>query len=149
MKRCILLVVVLAMGVLAPVLAADDSDVEAVKLVIVESYIEGIHRNQDPEAILKGFHPEFAMVMVKDGNVSKMTIQEWVARIEEGKKKGNKPPTAETTYEFATVEVSGTAAVARIELFKDGKLTYTDFMSLYKFDDGWKIVNKIYYRHPK
>ncbi|GAG00029.1 unnamed protein product, partial [marine sediment metagenome] len=143
MKRLILLLVVLAAIFSVPVIASDDADVEAVKVVIVESYIEGIHRNQDPEAILKGFHPEFAMVMVNDGEVSKMTIQEWVARIEENNKKG-KRPTAETTYEFATVEVSGTAAIARIELFKDGKLTYTDFMSLYKFDDGWKIVNKIY-----
>ncbi len=149
MKRYILLAVVMAIAVSAPVFGSGDADVEAVKGVIVESYIEGIHRNQDPEAILKGFHPEFAMVMVKDGEVSKMTIQEWVARIEEGKKKPNDRPKVETTYEFATVEVSGTAAVARIELFKDGKLTYTDFMSLYKFDDGWKIVNKIYYRHPK
>ena len=147
MKRCILLLAVLvATG--APVLASQDADVEAVKLVIVESYIEGIHRNQDTDAILKGFHPDFAMVMVKDGSVSKMTIQEWVARIEEGKKKPDERPKVETTYEFATVEVSGTAAVARIELFKDGKLTYTDFISLYKFDDGWKIINKIYYRHP-
>ena len=149
MKRYILSVVVMAIAISAPVYGSGDSEVEAVKGVIVESYIEGIHRNRDPEAILKGFHPEFAMVMVKDGEVSKMTIQEWVARIEEGNKNGNKRPTVETTYEFATVEVSGTAAVARIELFKDGKLTYTDFMSLYKFDDGWKIVNKIYYRHPE
>lgn len=148
MKRYILLLAVIAIAVSAPAFASDDADVAAVQKVIVESYIEGIHRNQDPEAILKGFHPDFAMVMVTDGDVSKMTIQEWVARIEENNKKG-KRPTAETTYEFATVEVSGTAAVARIELFKDGKLTYTDFMSLYKFDDGWKIVNKIYYRHPK
>ena len=149
MKRYILLLAATAIAISAPVFGSGDADVESVKMVIVESYIEGIHRNQDPEAILKGFHPDFAMVMVKDGEVSKMTIQEWVARIEEGNKKGNKRPAVETTYEFATVEVSGTAAVARIELFKDGKLTYTDFMSLYKFDDGWKIVNKIYYRHPK
>ena len=149
MKRYILLLAAMAIAISAPVFGSGDTDVEAVKMVIVESYIEGIHRNQDPEAILKGFHPDFAMVMVQDGEVSKMTIQEWVARIEEGNKKGNKRPAVETTYEFATVEVSGTAAVARIELFKDGKLTYTDFMSLYKFDDGWKIVNKIYYRHPE
>ncbi|MFC2139170.1 nuclear transport factor 2 family protein [Bacteroidota bacterium] len=26
---------------------------------------------------------------------------------------------------------------------------YTDFMNLYKFDDGWKIVTKTYYAYPK
>ena len=27
--------------------------------------------------------------------------------------------------------------------------TFTDYLSLYKFPDGWKIVGKIYFTHPK
>jgi hypothetical protein len=128
--------------------AEKTDDVAAVKEVITSSYVEGIHINQDVDAIRKGFHKEFTMVMLSDGEISKMSIDEWVVRIEEGKKKNPDRPKVETTHEFAMVEVEGNAAVARIEMYKDGKHVYTDFMSLYKFDDGWKIVNKIYYRHP-
>ncbi len=128
--------------------AEKTDDVAAVKKMITSSYVEGIHINQDVDAIRKGFHKEFTMVMLRDGEISKMSIDEWVTRIEEGKKKNPDRPKVETKHEFAMVEVEGNAAVARIEMYKDGKHVYTDFMSLYKFDDGWKIVNKIYYRHP-
>jgi hypothetical protein len=128
--------------------AEKTDEVAAVKQAIVEAYVEGIHINQDVDAIRKGFHEEFTMVMYQDGKISKMTIDEWVTRIEEGKKQNPDRPKVETKHEFAMVEVEGNAAVARIEMYKDGKHVYTDFMSLYKFDDGWKLVNKIYYRHP-
>ena len=49
--------------------------------------------------------------------------------------------------EIPMVDVTGDAAVARVELYKDGKHIYSDYMSLYRFDDGWKIVGKIYHRH--
>jgi hypothetical protein len=45
------------------------------------------------------------------------------------------------------VDVTGNAAIAKIEVFKDSRHVYTDYMSLYKFKDGWKIVNKIYQKH--
>ena len=139
------LVVVLSPG---PMQAEETDDVAAVKQVIESAYINGIHINRDVAAIRAGFHEEFTMVMYNDGKISKMSLGEWVARIEEGKKKNPDPPKVETTYEIPVVEVAGNAAVARIELYKDGKHVFTDFMSLYKFPDGWKIVNKIYYRHP-
>jgi hypothetical protein len=78
--------------------------------------------------------------------MSKVTLENWIARLEESKEK-NPTLTEKTTHKFEIVELTGNAAIARIELFKDGKHIFTDFMSLYKFDDGWKIVNKIFYRH--
>ncbi|MEM7355177.1 MAG: nuclear transport factor 2 family protein [Acidobacteriota bacterium] len=35
----------------------------------------------------------------------------------------------------------------KIELSKDGKLVYTDYLSLLKFDSGWRIVAKVYHSH--
>jgi len=45
------------------------------------------------------------------------------------------------------VDVTGNAAVAKIEIYKDGKHIYSDYMALYKIDNNWKIVNKIYFSH--
>ena len=130
----------------APVSESDD--VAAVKTVIEEAYVKGIHIDQNIEAIRKGFHPAFTMFAFKDGEISKTSIDEWISSIEEGKKKNPNRPKVDTKHEFVSVEVSGNAAVARLEMYKDGKHVFTDFMSLYKFADGWKIVAKIYYRHP-
>ena len=45
------------------------------------------------------------------------------------------------------IDITGTAAIVKIELFKGGKQIYTDYLSLYKFEEGWRIVNKIYFKH--
>jgi ketosteroid isomerase-like protein len=39
------------------------------------------------------------------------------------------------------------AAVARVEVHRDGKHIFTDYLSLYRFADGWKIVGKIFQSH--
>jgi hypothetical protein len=130
----------------APV--AESDDVAAVKRVIEEAYVKGIHVDQDVEAIRKGFHPSFTMYAYKDGQVTTTSIEQWIASIEEGKRKNPDRPKLETKVDFVSVQVSGNAATARLEMYKDGKHVFTDFMSLYKFEDGWKIVAKIYYRHP-
>ena len=127
---------------------AESDDVAAVKRVIEEAYVKGIHIDQNVEAIRKGFHPAFTMFACKDGEISKTSIDEWISSIEEGKKKNPNRPKVDTKCQFVSVEVSGNAAVARLEMYRDGKHVFTDFMSLYKFEDGWKIVAKIYYRHP-
>ncbi len=123
-----------------------EKEKEAIKQVIETAYVKGIHIDRDPVAIRDGFHPDFTMLVFKDNQMSKVTLEDWIARLEEGKKKN--PTWAEkTTHKFEIVDLSGNAAVARIELFKDGKHVFTDYMSLYKFEGGWKIVGKIFYRH--
>ncbi len=47
------------------------------------------------------------------------------------------------------IDITGTAAVVRLELFRDGVHVFTDYLSLYKFSEGWKIVSKIFYRYPE
>ena len=49
---------------------------------------------------------------------------------------------------FPLVEVTGTAAICKVELTREGKLAFTDYLQLYRFADGWKIVGKSFYRHP-
>ncbi len=125
-----------------------DADVEAVKKVIEDAYVKGIHIDRDVEAVRGGFNPAFIMFILGKGEVTRMTLDEWVAGIEKSKKERPDPPRQETTHEFSMVDVAGDAAVARVEIYKDGKHVFTDYMSLYKHPDGWKIVGKIYYRHP-
>ena len=42
------------------------------------------------------------------------------------------------------MDVTGKSAVARVEIHRDGKHVFTDYLSLYQFADGWKIVAKIF-----
>ena len=149
MKR-IALIVVAAMMIAASVLVADDAaekEEAAIRKVIEESYVKGVHIDRNVKAMRKGFHPQFSMFIMKDNTISTWSIDHWIDVVEKGLKKNPMPPKHETTHEFSMIDITGNAAVAKIEIFRDGKHIFTDYMSLYKFKEGWKIVGKIYYRH--
>jgi Putative lumazine-binding len=50
-------------------------------------------------------------------------------------------------HEFTSVDVTDDAAVARVEIYRDGTHAFTDYLSLYRFPDGWRIVSKIFQAH--
>ena len=50
------------------------------------------------------------------------------------------------SVKFLLVDVTGNAAVAKFEFYVGQKLTFVDYQFLYKFQENWKIVSKIYYK---
>lgn len=123
----------------------DSSDIKNIKKTVVEAYVEGIFLKGDAELLKKGWHPDCDIVIFENGRITKLPAKYWVERLE----KNPKPLDPMVTYKFTDVKVTGYAAIAIIEIFTGGKQLYTDYMCLYKFNDGWKIVTKIFYAHPK
>jgi Putative lumazine-binding len=120
------------------------ADVAAIEAVITEAYINGIHKNGDRAVIRRGFHPSFVMKVLSNGQVSDVTIEQWIARLPaEGT-----PVQRQIAHRFPNVTVTGSAAVATVEVDVNGRHTYTDLISLYKFAEGWRMVGKIFYTHP-
>ena len=64
--------------------AAADGDVEAVKAVVKSAYVDGVHAKADAALMRAGFHPGFRMLVLKDGALTPVTLDEWAARIEKG-----------------------------------------------------------------
>jgi len=128
-----------------------EGDKEAIKKVILTAYVDGLQNNGDLEATRDGFHPGFELLVFRNDIVDKFPIYNWIIYKEMGKDKNPDPlPDEElTSCDFESIDITGTAAVAKIHLSKGGKKIYTDYLSLYKFKDGWKIVSKIYYEIPK
>jgi ketosteroid isomerase-like protein len=123
--------------------ADEAADREAVKAVVRSAYVEGVHAKGDPALMRQGFHPDFRMLVLRDGTMTAVTLEEWVARLEKGARERTEPRPA-VEHEFTHVDVTGSAAVARVEIKRAGKHVFTDYLSLYRFPDGWKIVGKIY-----
>ena len=131
---------------LTTLVAEAQSDEEAIKQVITTSYIDGIQNRGSADQIRQGFHPSFSMLRLMENTVKPLGIEEWITNIEKAKAKGEPaPPKAEG--KFINVDVTGTAAVVKLELYREGKKTFTDYLVLYKFTEGWKIVSKTFYRH--
>ena len=122
---------------------------EAIKKIIDASYVQGIQNKKNVENIEKGFHPGFNLLGIDNqGNLTKYPIYTWEANVKRAVAAGQVPSVL-TTAKYPMIDISGNAAIARVELYREGKQIFTDYLSLYKFADGWKIVGKIYHRLPQ
>ena len=121
-----------------------DADEKAIKEVIEEAYIEGIHGSQDEATVRSGFHKDFAMLVLQDGGLEEVGVDEWLARLK--KMKADNPTlwSAETRHVIRLIDVSGYAAVAKLDVYKGETHFSTDYMLLYRFDEGWRIVSKVF-----
>ena len=117
--------------------------------VIEASYINGAFNDLDTKTMRKGFHPSFAIHGVQeDGSLRMYPIDEWIADIEKRKASPDFDPADQKwDHEFALIDVTGDAAIAKIDLSKDGKHIFTDYLSLLELKDGWTITDKVYHRH--
>ena len=147
MKRTISLAALAAL-LLAGSALATDGDVAAIEEVVVRAYVEGIHIDSDPEKIRSGFHADFIMFVNSDEGIRKVTRDGWIERIEQRNRAEPDRPRPEVGHEFTLVDVAGDAAVARVEIHRDGRHTFTDYLSLYRFPEGWRIIGKIFYSVP-
>jgi len=123
------------------------SDVEAIKKVVTAAYIEGTQNTGSIDDIRKGFHPSFSMLRLVENDVTPLSLEDWIKAIETRRKENAGNP-VRTEGKILAVDVMGSAATVKLELHREGKLIFTDYLALYKFTEGWRIVSKTFYRHP-
>jgi hypothetical protein len=150
MKRIILVFAVITMC--AQAFAQDvTKDKEEIKKVIQTAYVDGLQNEGDMAKIDSGIHPDFNLLGIGEENkMWALPIDKWKESTAKKKTVGKLPKTGDKKVSviFESVDVTGTAAVAKIQFYVGEKLTYVDYISLYKFPNGWKMVNKIYYKFP-
>jgi hypothetical protein len=139
------LAVILLASLAFVVRAEEPADKAAITQLVQQAYVDGLLNLGDLERTRAGFHPDFVLLGLRNGQLTRFPIADWIASAEKQKAAGQKPPL--TTIRKISVDITGTAAAVRLELDRAGKLVYTDYLSLYKFADGWKIVGKIYFSH--
>lgn len=140
----LLVLMLLATGILN---ADSKTDVEK---VIKASYFNGAFNDLDTVSMRKGFHPDFAIFSAKGNNISRYPIDAWIKSTENRKQDPNfDKAQSKMDCQIASLDVTEGCAAAKIEISKNGKMVYTDYLSLLKFEDGWKIVAKVYHAHPK
>lgn len=126
------------------------SAVREVKTTIINGYIKGVFLEGDVDLIKKNWHEDCDIVFFnpKDRTLQKGSAVDYFTKYFESKPG---PLNENIEYEFKDVQVSGYAAVATVEIrdkTSSAKI-YTDFLSLYKFKNGWKIVSKTFYAFPR
>lgn len=123
------------------------NDKAAIESVIQTAYVDGLQNWGDSEVIRAGFHPEFELLTkTADNQIRKLPIENWIEMVENRKARNPEGPGALVTADITSVDITVDAAVAKLDLFREGKKLFTDYLLLYKFDEGWRIVGKIYHR---
>ena len=125
---------------------------ELIKQAIQIAYVDGLCNNADEEAIKKGIHAGFELLYPRKGNTLwRLPIYNWIEMAKQGKEKGNKYSFQNefTTVKFLFIDITGNVAVAKIEFYEGEELNFIDYLSLIKFEDGWKMVSKIAHRVEK
>jgi hypothetical protein len=121
---------------------------EDVKEAVLTGYVHGAFNELNPDAMASTFYKDFAIFSTDGQNLRKYPIANWLESVKRQKSNPDfKPEENVWTPEFQSVDVNGNAAAVKLDLHHDGELVYTDYLSLLKFDDGWKIVAKVYHRH--
>lgn len=153
MKKTILLSMVILLSFSALIAQNEQiKEKELIKQVIQNAYVDGLCNNADEEAVKKGIHPGFELLSAGKGNMMwKLSIYNWIEIAKGGEEKGNKYSFQNeyTTVKFLFIDIAGNIAIAKIEFYEGKDLNYIDYLSLIKFEDGWKIVSKIAHRVEK
>ncbi|MPQ46863.1 hypothetical protein GCQ56_07530 [Marinifilum sp. N1E240] len=129
-----------------------EEDKKAIQKTIQTAYVDGLQNEGDLEKIDSGIHPDFRLIGIGEENkMWSLPIDKWKEKTKKKKADGKFPRTGDkkVSVKFENIDITGNAAVAKIQFFVGKKLTYVDYISLYKFPNGWKMVNKIYYKIPK
>lgn len=148
MKNLLLTLIMLALTATAVAMQSDTAaEAARIRQTILTSYVEGLQNEGDTVKINAGFHPGFEMLMLmKDGTLKKYPLTEWKARLKADLAEGRLPRKGDNlvSVRFIQVDVTINAATAKFGFYVGDKLTFIDYMSLYKFGDTWKIVSKTY-----
>jgi len=123
-------------------------DKEDIVRVVESGYFNGAFNDLDTEAMEKSFDPTFAIFSAKGNELRRYPIDVWL----QGIKKRKAAPDFDKSKvkrvcRIVNIDVTGVCASVKVEIDKEGKLIYTDYLSLLKFEDGWKIVAKVYHHH--
>jgi hypothetical protein len=147
MNRKLLALAALGIGALSvPLVAARpvNPDEEAIRKV-VGYYFEGGTAG-DSSIVAKAFHKSAMMFFVRDTAFMQMPIfPEYLARVAAPRPAGASASCDQTRKEIVSIDIAGTAAVAKLKLTQPNAVL-TDYMSLLKINGEWKIVNKIFDR---
>lgn len=114
---------------------AQKSDQDLVKQTVTY-YLDG-GTNNDYEVLQKAFHKNATMKFIRGEEYKEVNVLEYF-------KKAMKPgPKQNRKTRIASIDITGNAAQAKIELIYPNA-SFIDYMNILKVDGEWKIVNKIF-----
>ncbi len=117
-------------------------EIVEIQKVVTQSYIMPLYYHKDIEDMRKGLHKDFNMYVLHENNFEKRSRDQWIEKLYQVKERDLLKRIY--TYNFELVDFEGHAAIVKLIVEEENATRYVDYLSLYKFDDGWKILTKLF-----
>jgi hypothetical protein len=108
----------------------------------IQIYIDSA-RSGDADRMRSAFDPGAMIRGSYAGKATDWSLDDFCGVIANG------GPAVDLKARIAGIELSGTAAMARLEAENWRGARYTDFFVLLKRDDAWRIASKVFYAHAR
>jgi len=110
---------------------------------VVRDYVEGMVF-ADEAKLRRAFHPSCAIAGHMNGDLAWLSVDDFVGIC---RKAGPAPASETPEWDIQSADVTGDIAVVKVADAVHG-MRFTDYLTLIRQDDGWRIMHKGYFRHP-
>lgn len=120
---------------------AQTPDRTVIEGVITESYLIPVYLSTNTEAIKKGFHEKFSLYDLQKGELSLLSRDEWIESILLA---NQQTQVKKKTYNwmFELIDIEEQTAMVKLRINENGTIKFVDYLTLYKFREGWRIITK-------
>ncbi len=139
---------VLILSLCCIIMANPDDAKQQVKETIQKA-IDAMYNLGDIERIRKHYHPGYILQIMNQNYLSVIPLHNRIEKKRQDHQKGVYPTKDKISIKFISINVQGHAAIVYFDYFKGKQKTCADFMSLYRFKEGWRIVNQTSYHYPE
>ena len=130
-------------------LDSKNAEIDAIEEVVQIAF-DAYYNDGDIELIKKYFHPGSNLLsMTRDNSLLYYFRHNFIDRVKQRKERGMYPPKKRVSIKFLRIDVVRNAAAVKQDFYRGERRTCTDFLSLYKFKEGWRIVSWTTYHHPE
>lgn len=126
-----------------------NAEKEEIKRVIQDALVDGYLNYYDIEEMKKGIHSEFRIMELRNNELSKRdfdALLDYARKVKPSRPEGRR---VKVTVKFLMVDVIGSIGCAKVEFYVGPTLHGTDFITLMKFEDGWKMVGSVAYEQEE
>ena len=108
---------------------------------VIQNFFTGMHYG-DTNRLREAFHPDAFLWGYYMGEFYRQSVDDWMQELAGMGKPSDSGETLD--MRIVAADVTGRTATVKTATLYQG-LRFTDYLTLVKFDDGWKIVNKAYH----
>ena len=113
--------------------------------ILEESYVLDMYVGHQNEDVSPVYHGAFQILLPAfDGRSGRITDAEWW-RPDLSDPPPPKAIEPDQRFNCSVLDITGKAAVCKVEAIRDGRLRYTDYVTFLKVGDDWKAVAKVFH----